>query len=236
MEHLNVRFYGARFSEAERYARTHVGLPEACSQDDNLQFTHELRPGALLRVESTRTGDSTFQHTLFAGGREEPAATLCTQYEHPVGAKPIFEGYDWIFTGLRAFGPTHLMPTGELTREALLGMVNQAAVHLLDNHRQRDGAGRLLTGSAVRACRIRRFVSATSHVRLAMQSRIGLCGRTSVLLQHQLLGEASGEVLAEIEVTSVFFDMNTRRSCSVPPTLRAIAVFNNTSTDAPLPT
>lgn len=221
MNHLNVRFFGSRFSEAEAYALTLSDLPPQRCADETLHFMREVRCGAALRIESSRQGAAQFLHHLYDGGAERPSATLETRYESYGKSEPCFDGDGWIRTGLRHLGKHCYTEAGELSREVLLGLVNQAAVHLgLDRHRLRDDAGTLLIGSAVVACRIRRFSISSPGEVLIIQSRIAGCGRTSLRLQHQFAGSASPAVLAEIEVTSVFFDMKTRRPCPVPETLR----------------
>lgn len=237
MEHLNVRFYGSRFSEAEAFALARAGMAPACSLDDDMQFAHELRRGAALRVESEHHGGSWFVHRLFDEDQATPSATLHARYvrvDDPAdGVTPDCSGEGWISTGLRVLDPAHCTPLGAPSRAALLGLLNQAAVHLgLDRHRLRDDDGRLLTGTAVVACRLRRFASAAPGALLAMHSRIASCGRTSIHMQHRLTDEATGAVLAQAAVTSVFFDMATRRPRPVPQALRDRAVSTDSSTPA----
>ncbi|WP_372387289.1 thioesterase family protein [Xanthomonas axonopodis] len=239
MEHLNVRFYGSRFSEAEAFALARVGMAPTCSLDDDMQFAHELRRGAALRVESEHHGGSGFVHRLFDEDRATPAATLHARFVHvddsADGTGPDCSGEGWIGTGLRVLDSAHCTALGTPSRAALLGLLNQAAVHLgLDRHRLRDGDGRLLTGTAVVACRLRRFTSAAPGTLMALHSRIASCGRTSIRMQHQLTDEATGAVLALAAVTSVFFDTSTRRPCLVPQALRDRAASTDSSTPAQL--
>lgn len=227
MAHLNVRFYGSRFSEAEAVALARTDLVHRCSTDDDIRFLHELPRGSTVQIQSTRQSDRDFLHRLSGGEGDGPAATLEAHYALEGWAVPAFNSVGWKCSGLRVLGPQFYSATGELTREALLGMANQAAVHMdFDKHRLRDEAGDLLTGTAVVACRIRRTASATVGARLEMGSRISSVGRTSLRLEHRLTSELSSAVIAEIEVTSVFFDMKTRRPCPVPDGLRAQVASN----------
>ena len=229
MEHLNVRYYGGRFSEAEAFAFARADLPLCAPVEEELRFKREIRRGTALRIESSRHSGMSFLHRLIDDDCNICAATLDIRYEVAAMALPHFTGTGWRICGMRLLGPQHCTPLG-LTRETLLGLANHAALHLgLDRHRTRDDAGHLLTGTSVVACRIRRFEVAKAQMRLVIHSRFHALGRTSVHLQHRLMSECAGLTLAEMEVTSVFFDMKSRRPCPVPEALRADVHSQETS-------
>ena len=220
MEHLNVRFYGRRFSEAEAHAFATLGTALRAAVDETIQFAREIRRGAAVRIETTQTGPDQLRHRLFDEGHGEPAATLDARYG--TSPDPLFDaaGLDWRETGR---GVAHPADVGRdyLTREALLRFVNHAAAHLgLDRHRQRDAGGRLATGSATVACRLCRHGPMAAGSLAVVRSRWGRAGRTSVRLQHLLSDAGTGAPSATAEATVVFFDMATRRPVPLPDALR----------------
>lgn len=222
MEHLNVRFYGRRFAEAEAHALAALGMAPQAAGSETIQFAREIRRGAAVRVETTRTGPHQFQHRLFEEGHGNPAATLDAL--HGPSPEPLFDenGPGWQECGRGVAQPADCGPGG-LTREALLRFVNHAAAHLgLDRHRLRDAGDRLATGSATVACRLCRHQQMGAGSLIVVRSRWGRAGRTSIRLQHLLSDAGTGAPAASAEVTVVFFDMATRRPVPLPDLLRRI--------------
>jgi len=220
MQHLNVRFYGARFTDAEVHAFAKLGMPARPSLDDELRFSREIRCGAAVRVETTQLSPLRLEHLLFDGDSEAPSASLKACYESPGSELPGFEGSGWAVCARSVIKPSACDSHG-LSREGTLGLVNHAAAHLgLDRHRQREADGRLRTGSATVACRIRRYATAAAGTLVEVESRIGSAGRRSVRLQHRIVDSASAQTLAHVEITVVFFDMATRRAVPLPEALQ----------------
>lgn len=54
-------------------------------------------------------------------------------------------------------------------------------------------------------------------------SRIGKVGRSSLVTVHQMFASETGELAAECEMTSVYFDLTARASCPLPQSLRDTA-------------
>jgi len=219
MQHMNVRFYGTRFTDAEAHAFAQLGELVRPAMDDELRFTREIRTGAAVRVESTQLSSHLLQHSLFDGPCDAPSATLTACYEPNHAELPGFEGNGWTACGRGVVKPSSCDTHG-LSREGVLSLVNQAGIHLgLDRHRQREADGGLRTGSATVACRIRRHAAALSGTLVNVQSRFGLAGRTSIRLQHRIVDTLADQTIAQVEVSVVFFDMRTRRAIPLPPTL-----------------
>jgi len=220
MQHMNVRFYGARFSDAEAHAFARAGDPARSSVDDELQFRRELRCGAPVRIESTRISADCVEHVLFDCGSDTPAASLKSRYRRSETELPGFGGEGWTACGRTVVKATACDAHG-LSREGVIGLVNQAGAHLgLDRHRRRDTEGRLVTGSATVACRILRTGRADAGALVDVHSRVGPMGRSSVRLQHRICNVTTGEGVAQVEVTVVFIDMASRRSIPLPEGLR----------------
>lgn len=229
MEHLNIRFYGARFEEAEAHAFAALGLPSRPSSHDELQFAREIRCGAAVRIETTQLAPLRFVHRLFDGERDSPSATLDATYESHSASDIAFDGGDWAVCGRRVIRPSDCDAHG-VSREAILRLVNHAGGHLgLDRHRQRGADGRLLAGSATVACRILRRQYAGPGKLIAVESRFGDRGRTSLRLQHRLVDSTTAASIADAEVTVVFFDMATRRPVPLPEGLHSTTENENGS-------
>jgi len=223
MQHMNVRFYGARFSDAEAHAFARAGDPARSAVDDELQFLRELRCGAPVRIESTRTSPDCMQHVLFDCGSDAPAASLKSRYQRSETELPGFAGEGWSACGRTVVKAAACDAQG-LSREGVIGLINQAGAHLgLDRHRRRDTEGRLVTGSATVACRILRTGRADAGALVDVHSRWGPMGRSSVRLQHRVGNVTTGEGVAQVEVTVVFIDMASRRAVPLPEGLRGPA-------------
>jgi len=222
MQHMNVRFYGARFSDAEAHAFARAGDPARSSVDDELQFRRELRCGAPVRIESTRISPDCVEHVLFDCGSDTPAASLKSRYRRSETELPGFGGGEgWSACG-RTVVKAAACDAHGLSRESVISLVNQAAAHLgLDRHRARDTEGRLVTGSATVACRILRTGKADAGALVDVHSRFGPMGRSSVRLQHRVGNVTTGEGVAQVEVTIVFIDMASRRAIPLPEGLRS---------------
>jgi acyl-CoA thioester hydrolase len=55
-------------------------------------------------------------------------------------------------------------------------------------------------------------------------SGVAKVGRSSVVTIHRMFTLESGELAAECEMTSVYFDLSARESCPLPPPLRDAAI------------
>jgi acyl-CoA thioester hydrolase len=225
MQHLNVRFYGARFTDAEAHAFAKLGVSSRPSVYDEIRFSNEIRCGVAVRVETTQLASQQLEHLLFAGDLQSPSASLKACYAPADGYLPEFDGAGWMDTG-RTVIKAHACDLHGLSRESILALVNQAGAHMgLDDFRKRDSTGHLLTGSAIVACRILRCERASVGELLDVQSRISAFGRTSMCLQHCILNAISNHTIARVELTAVMFDMSTRRPVPIPEELKRVSAY-----------
>lgn len=103
----------------------------------------------------------------------------------------------------------------------LFRLLNPAVTHLgLVRHRTRRADGELATGSAVVLCEIRRHRAVRTDTLIVVESRFGRVGRASIRLLHRIVATRTDELVAQAEVTQVFFDMVTRRPVALPHLLR----------------
>lgn len=56
------------------------------------------------------------------------------------------------------------------------------------------------------------------------ESSVGKLGNTSLVTHHRIFETEGGELAAEVDITSVYFDLEKRASLALPEQLRAAAV------------
>ena len=217
MGHMNVRFFGRRFDEAEQDAMRTLGNVATWPVTDVLTFAREARVGAPLRIE-TQLAAGALHHRLLDDRADIPLATLATTLGEARetsldGAVTWTECARFILRREECVGDV-------LAREASLRLANHAAAHLgLDRHRARDWHGALTLGSAMVACTLYRTAPVEPGTAIRVDSRFGRAGTKSIRLLHRVWDAAKDRVVAEAEVTTVFFDMATRRSVPLPTLL-----------------
>ena len=218
MRHVNVRFLARRFAEAHRVALAMLGLTDSHASRERWSFQHEVRPGAALRIETSWDADGRkLLHRLFKADTPSPATTLACDFG-PADQMRDRPGAGWAETGYSETGP-HAGPG----HEDMLRLANHAVAHLgLDEHRRHGPDGSLEVGSALVALDVYRGVLLPARARVAVQSRWGRAGHSSLRVLHRMRGPA-GEVAAQVEAVHVLFDMQTRRPVPLPAALRNVA-------------
>ena len=76
MEHLSVRFYGARFSQAEAHAFAALGVEARPATAEAIHFSAEVRRGAAVHISTRQDGPLHLVHSLFDGERDAPSADV----------------------------------------------------------------------------------------------------------------------------------------------------------------
>jgi len=106
---------------------------------------------------------------------------------------------------------------GELTEQALAGLLGDAAGHVWE----RAGAGVVWVrenglGRIAVEAKITHFAPARAGDTLQLQSRVGPRSGRSVLLQHHLHRLPDGAPIARADVTALLIDMKTRKTVPLP--------------------
>lgn len=217
MGHMNARFIGHRFDEAEREAMRAIGATPTLPMHETLTFSHEARAGSVLRIETCLAGIDplTIRHDLLAENSEGPVASLETRYGVTSASIVPGEG-EWLECG-RTFTRSEECRRGMLGRNGLLRLFNHAGGHLgLDRLRTRTPDGSLLIGSAMVGCTMQRLASIGPDEPVRVESRFGRRGKRSIRVLHRVRDAVRGTLLAEADVATVFFDLTTRRAVPLP--------------------
>ena len=222
MEHMNVRFFGRRFSEAEQHAFAALGLPSTTrSSHDVLRFRREVRRGAALRIETKQVERETaLIHELYEDKADQPSATLEADYRPFEPDMWIGDADGWIECGRGLVHHADCIDDA-IGREGLLRLVNQSNIYFgIGRHRAQHPDGRLAVGTAIVACSLRRHAGAVAGTPFVVDSRLGAEGHKSFRLLHCMRHATEGTVFARCEATIVFFDIATRHAIPLPVRFR----------------